>query len=745
MGRYDAERQMIGLSSTGSGSSSRYAAERQSIRNPPSSTADWRRSEDGDTASSSPPISMDNTSTNEPIEQEPSTWDQIKAGDIKGLAKEVGLGLSHGLSQAGSAEQDVDIANMLTRNTLPGMADIGRKQLAGIQANKEYLDANPADSIPALLGKEIPSLPLWMTGEKAVVGAAQGIGKLAPRIASAAEKIPSFVRGGLTDATAFGTVVAPTQNVQENGSFQDLIEKEKQLPGVLLGGVAARGALKGIGKGVEGARDVLKPRGVPLEPITRTAAIEPSLRPREPIQASQLQQELSPPRIELSTGGPLNRFQIKPDQRIKGTEIPEGAEIPNLGDAAPIGEPIRPLASGSAAASIESPGATLRLKGPDTVKNFPQGDIPAGLKERGVSENIRTDANRPDALRDSYSVDPLVYKQLGNKETLAKAQSIFDKGLEPAITELDTLIKDLKPEAAPLVKMLADKLTNEGNIVRARELMSNAANRATESGQFGQAFRILRDADPETFLMTFSKQLKKLNKEGLEQYGKKWKDVDLTPDELTMVGNIERGNQASYDSAFEQIQTRIADEMPATAMEKINAWRHISMLLNVKSNVRNIGGNAIMMGMRKAAQRTSGVIQKVFLKESDRTQSILVDKAYKDLAKEYVETNGKEILGGANKFQEGISLNMPDKRVFRKSRIGEAFGKDIDILDKTRKFNYALLQKGDTPFFRKAYEDRLASYAQAKKIKDFSELPQEAFDIAKKEAMEATYKDSSIR
>lgn len=371
-------------------------------------------------------------------------------------------------------------------------------------------------------------------------------------------------------------------------------------------------------------------------------------------------------------------------------------------------------------------------------------DVPIGMKERGVSENIRTDVNRPDALRDSYSTDPLVYKQLGNKETLAKAQSIFDKGLEPAITELDALIKNMKPEAAPLVKMIADKLTLEGNIARARELMSNAAIKATESGQFGQAFRILRDADPETFLMTFDKQLNKLNKEGLEKYGKKWKNVDLTPDELAMVGNIERGNQASYDSAFEQIQARIANEMPASAFEKINAWRHISMLMNPKTHIRNVGGNAIMMGMRKSAQRVSGVLQKVILPEAKRTQSVFVNKEYKGLAKEYFEANKKDLLSGANKYQEGVSLNMPDKRVFRKSRIGEKLGMDIDVLEKVRKFNYSLLQKGDNPFFQNAYVDRLASYAQAKGERDFAKLGQEAFDTATLEAQQATYKDASV-
>lgn len=435
--------------------------------------------------------------------------------------------------------------------------------------------------------------------------------------------------------------------------------------------------------------------------------------------------------------------------QLPGQELPFGprAGVASVGErkVTPTQVPLRVPAAGPIGESRVTPAIM-----PNAVVDAPIGKvvgaepiIPAGLKERGVSANIRTDANRPDALRDSFSTDPLVYKQLGNKETLAKAQDIFDQGFDTARTQVDELLAKGQPEAAPLTKMLADKLTNAGDIVGARDLLSNAATKATEAGQFGQAFRILRDADPATFLMTFDKQLTKLNKEGLEQYGKKWKTVDLTPDELTMIGKIEKGNQSSYDSAFEQIQARIADEMPATAWEKITAWRHIAMLLNTTTNIRNVGGNLIMMAMRKAAQRTEGVLQKAVSK-ADRTQSVFVKKEYRQLADDYVEANKKDLLSGANKYQDNISLSMPDKRVFAKSRIGEKLGMNIDVLEKTRKFNYALLQKGDDPFFKNAYADRLASYAQAKGVKDFSKLGQEAFDIAKKEALESTYKNANF-
>jgi len=1217
---------------------------------------------------------------------QPSTWDQVKAGDIKGLINQVGLGLSQGLANTGAAKQNVDIANMLTKNPLPGMADIGKQQLAEIQANQDYLKANPAESLPAILGKEIPSLPLWMAGEGAVGALGKGIGKLFPSVIPAAEKVgsklPSFIKGGLTDAAAYGGVVAPTQNIQEGGSFQDLLEREKQIPSIALGGAVARGAFKGIGEGAKLGKDVLgeggslrqalelrklnipeiksnplddvqnayKPtfslqdiksanpvnrsvqRGTELGTLRVSDRITPQYKARQseltdtfkdlpigstktPLARNTLQENIdSSMGISKPTevyqgldafGKPLQNYKLNTDAKNTIAEITDKMDkkvqdiaksmrqadgqtkvdsirsqvkarggikqgnadifeeqkvIPNwirndkggmaldqmademkmstdellraiddsayskkdyiteayrvaykdpeyqalsntldklkadsqgkvkllrkdkittpddfpfpikdipiiryqkevgpatysdlrggtwynrvdnvhgentgynaddsavggmnklaenytpkkpllvkdtesagAGDAAiraikgekylddvyeayfdgqesiktllgkfgipeqeatllmkhpeqpqvlldrvgtelakqngydsivhttpnglyaeivkldsspgrikaidgpiklkpreltpkttpeilpiesfkrlkpsgslPVDEVPRPVKKltpvakekliwtnkdgiGSSGAKMkdipkrgEVPGklevrptgvegakigdwmdpklaasvhpvadkvmtilddiessALARIKSNkgrisaglpvDTLIDYSilggvkiargavkfsvwsaemikdlgdevkphlkevwakakeqhatmvdgtfEPNIPAGTKERGFSKNTRTDINNPDALRDSYTTDALWYKQLGNKDVVAKAQAIFDQGFESARTQLTELASRMKPEAVPLAKMLSRKATEDGNILGSREIIADVAERLTQAGQFSQAAKILRDADPETFLLTIGKQLKKLNKEGAEQYGKKWSNVELTPDELTMVSSIERGNQASYESAFEQIQARIANEMPASAFEKINAWRHLSMLLNIKTHVRNILGNGIMMGMRKSAQRVSGVLQKVALPEAERTQSVLVSKEYKGLANDYFEANKKDLLSGANKFQEGMSLRMPDKRVFRKSRIGEKFGKDIDVLEKTRKLNYKLLQWGDNPFYKAAYVDRIASYAQSKGIKDFSKLEQEAFDIAEREAQQATYRDASV-
>ena len=132
----------------------------------------------------------------------------------------------------------------------------------------------------------------------------------------------------------------------------------------------------------------------------------------------------------------------------------------------------------------------------------------------------------------------------------------------------------------------------------------------------------MRESDPETFLMTIDKQLKKLNKQGQKQYGKKWNDVDLTPGEMDAINKIPRGDQQAYESTWEQIGSRIAKELPSTGMEKFDAWRRMAMLLNPKTHIRNVGGNVIMMGMRKASDTIGAALQKAFVPKGQRTQSV---------------------------------------------------------------------------------------------------------------------------
>jgi hypothetical protein len=228
-----------------------------------------------------------------PIAPSSSTWDKIKALDIKGLGNElIKVGLPHGLSQRGTVKEEKYMANAFANKPGP-LQSYYQGQLANQQKDQEYLKANPVNSLPAMIGEQLTQIPLWMAGEAGVNAIGKGISKLAPSFLPLAEKVgsklPGIVKGGLMDAATYGAVVAPTETTAQGDGLQGLLNREKQLPGVFLGGTLARGAFKGIGKGIEGAKGVFNPRDVPLPTVANEtipvpigeSRITPAITPNE--------------------------------------------------------------------------------------------------------------------------------------------------------------------------------------------------------------------------------------------------------------------------------------------------------------------------------------------------------------------------------------------------------------------------------------------------------------------------------
>ena len=411
----------------------------------------------------------------------------------------------------------------------------------------------------------------------------------------------------------------------------------------------------------------------------------------------------------------------------------------------------------SAAARIESDSASIQEKvTPETPPKKGRLIFKPGEKERGFSENIRTDAAMPEPIRQSFEESPDTYAQLGNKTVLKKAQGILDEnGYDRAKSILYQEMNQYKPENVVLSRLLAKEAHKMGRVQEGREILSDMAVKLTEAGQFSQSAKILREADPMATLTTLDKILKKLNKEGHEKYSDKWNDIDLTPDELTKLGQIETGDEKAIEGFMEKLYTRIYDQMPATGLEKFDAWRKMAMLLNPTTHIRNILGNASMLGLRNSAQKLSAALQK-FIPESQRTQALRASEKSVDIAKRIYEQNKKELTYGTNKWEETSGmLQSYDKRVFKQGLISKQAakvlpeGKAKDIADKgfleaLREFSFKTLEGEDVPFLKNAYINRLSSNIEAKGIKSITDVTPEMLELAKQEALQSTYKDFSL-
>jgi len=213
---------------------------------------------------------------NQPVVQN-NLWNQIKSFDLKGIGNDIGNGLSHGLSNTGTYTGNVAMANMLSRNTLPYMANIGNQQLASQQQHNDYLKANPVNSIAGQIGEQIPQIPLWLAGEGAVNLAGKGLSKLAPSLLPFAErsisKLPAFIKpvlpsiaSGLKQGAVYGGVVAPVETIASKEGLPGLINREKQIVPMALGGAVLHGAGALLGKGISKVGSAISERGA-ITPI----------------------------------------------------------------------------------------------------------------------------------------------------------------------------------------------------------------------------------------------------------------------------------------------------------------------------------------------------------------------------------------------------------------------------------------------------------------------------------------------
>lgn len=238
-----------------------------------------------------------------------------------------------------------------------------------------------------------------------------------------------------------------------------------------------------------------------------------------------------------------------------------------------------------------------------------------------------------------------------------------------------------------------------------------------------------------------------------------------------------------------QINMVLSSQRNWSIKDKAVEIAHIMMLSGTKTHLRNVLANIGMLPQAGLARKISAVGQNAyafFNKDYTPTQAFFVGKDARKLASEALEK-----MGGASAIAEGVAdkysnrlanqiganymfgtgkknivskaSDALDKIPFLKSaregvgnagnrllkKVGsegayDAMDSDISLLENYRQLIYGSLSGlEDNPFVKRNFEDRLASYIKAQGIKTLSEIPEEAIDIARAEALKATFKDEN--
>ncbi len=466
--------------------------------------------------------------------------------------------------------------------------------------------------------------------------------------------------------------------------------------------------------------------------------------------------------------------EIAADTLVSNYSIPELEQSVNetLLSETPI-----PALVDDTALSVSAPVSDL-TKG-RAVRSAGEPNIPAGMRERGFAESLRTKSDLPDEVKAEFVDTPEVYRQLSNAETIAKADAAWGSGMEDAQRNFRSMLETKDPAAIPLGKNIADELIRQGRSEDAAQLLRDMSAALTSSGQFSQAAAIaLMKEDPMTALSYLQKQIDKMNAEGARKFGKKWKDFTLTDEEIKAFGNVPKGDEEALKNLYESVGKRVAKEYPTTMKEKMVELSHIAMLLNPRTQVRNVLSNIAMMPATFTSDKVSALGQKVYSKINPDFKpelALTASKESKDLAAQVYDSIKGSIDNTASKWENSAMQGIREKEMFKGinghtagdipvledvgSRVKgslntisqkltgdsvfDALSSEKSVAENVRQLTYGLLELGDKGFVAQRFKSYLSKAIEASGAKTLDAVPASAIDRAVQEAMKATFKDDN--
>jgi hypothetical protein len=326
----------------------------------------------------------------------------------------------------------------------------------------------------------------------------------------------------------------------------------------------------------------------------------------------------------------------------------------------------------------------------------------------------------------------LEYIPASDAEAIKHANARIGSNPNKAFNEFKALYdsgKRIKKNDIATAEVLIQIYSAKRNTKKAMELITMVAELATELGQSVQALSLIKRTSPQGKKMAIEKAVARLKAKYFEMG--KTLDIKLNPalvEDLLTKTSIEE-----MDAVVDKIKQDIADQMPTTFMDKMNAWRYLSMLGNPRTHIRNLVGNGTFWVMNKMKDTIATGIEKVFVEESKRTKAVMVSKETRAFASNMFEDVRDEITS-SGKYDIGHDIESL-KKVF-----------DPEWLESLRKFNFKALEAEDTIFMRWAFIESLGQYMQARGIDPKNVTPKQ-IEMAKRhaiiEARKRTFRQAS--
>ena len=253
------------------------------------------------------------------------------------------------------------------------------------------------------------------------------------------------------------------------------------------------------------------------------------------------------------------------------------------------------------------------------------------------------------------------YEVIHDRDSLARVnQALEQNGLDKYLYSLESKLnegKHLTKDDIVMGQRLIQEYIKLGDSEKAMYAVTLTAEAGTQAGQMVQAMSMMRRLTPEGQLMALNRITQKLTNEYVKPGEKEITVSKERAKDIMMSDTPER-----LEQAVERAKEDVYNQVPVTMMDKINAWRYLSMLGNPKTHIRNILGNAVFYPTRMMKNQIARGLESAFIK-GEKTKSFLTykDKGLIELGK-YDYSINESTIKGESKYAD--SKMMYNRQIF---------------------------------------------------------------------------------
>lgn len=212
-------------------------------------------------------------------------------------------------------------------------------------------------------------------------------------------------------------------------------------------------------------------------------------------------------------------------------------------------------------------------------------------KTRSLPQSVLEAKGTPKEVKKIIKQDMPTYQVMHNQDLIKQATDEIASNFDDELIRLSSA-KDFDALDYEKSRQIAKNLFGMGKYQQAVDLIDNVSENATKKGQAIQALSLWSNMTPEGAVYKAQKLVREYNKKHPK------KQIQLTDENIETIANLQQEalnttDELAKNQALARTAKYTADLIPKEALQKLKAYRNISMLLNPKTLGRNIVGNLV--------------------------------------------------------------------------------------------------------------------------------------------------------